>query len=614
MSQSVALKKKGSNPNKAQSPLKNMNFDMQYRSSIELANQFKIKREQLANERNDKAKKEHAPIAHKRKNSEDFIPQQGKSKLVEYKSVIQSSSREELGTSHMVVGKGQTKKILFQSGESIQEKGIKLPMHNFRFQTSSQKGVTASVHVTGETLGNAEEQHDIQELLNFKQVKRKSVLPATSLDQFLEEQQLQKEHDINDLPNCKQVKRKSVIPATSLDQFNKKQAIHIGDETKTDNHTVADDLVDKEEIGGDKCAIDEEIGIDCSTKGILEPKKVRGKTTCKDIHARNLEERKEVTFDKGQAVGPTGKIVSELTNFIGTISRNPRFINLMYTSWHAVPKDTKKRMWEYINSKFLIPVEGKKWVMTGLRDAWKRHKQKIKERCFDKNSTVEDMLAKRPNDIPEGQFRQLIKYWKHPTVQRATKENNEEPSKCEMFIATRTKTGKEIQADTQVAIAELQKHQDSGETADDAFTAVFGKEQPGRLRCYGRSVTTSSLKKDEETNELKQKHANEITSLKEEMTEMREEMRHFFSQLLQNNPGLNVRDMPGCVGSNIASPIDASSAQAVKGQNLPHSSGSTHDPILQKADIVGLALSSLVVIWSLLFCLNLYHHDLPPYP
>ncbi|KAH0657072.1 hypothetical protein KY285_031954 [Solanum tuberosum] len=454
MSQSVALKKKGSNPNKAQSPLKNMNFDMQYRSSTELANQFKIKREQLANEHSDKAKKEHAPIAHKRKN-----PQQGKSKLVEYKSVIQSSSREELGTSHMVVGKGQTKKSLFQSGESIQEKGTKLPMHSFRSQTSSQKGVTASVHVTGETLGNAEEQHDIQDLLNFKQLKRKSVLPATSLDQFLEEQQLQKEHDINDLPNCKQVKRKSVIPTTSLDQFQRKQAIHIGDETKTDNHTVVDDLLDQEEIGRDKCAIDEEIGIDCSTKGILESKKVRGKTTCKDIHARNLEERKEVTFDKGQAVGPTGKIVSELTNFIGTISRNPRFINLMYTSWHAVPKDTKKRMWEYINSKFLIPLEGKKWVMTGLRYAWRRHKQNIKERCFDKNSTIEDMLAKRPNDIPEGQFRQLIKYWKHPTVQamcemnsqnrkkqkwrhrmgpinfarvrvalRATKEDNEEPS------------------------------------------------------------------------------------------------------------------------------------------------------------------------------------------
>uniref|UniRef100_M1E0V0 Uncharacterized protein n=1 Tax=Solanum tuberosum TaxID=4113 RepID=M1E0V0_SOLTU len=143
------------------------------------------------------------------------------------------------------------------------------------------------------------------------------------------------------------------------------------DETKTDNHKVANDLVDQEEIGGDECAIDEEIDIDCGTKRILELKKVRGKTTCKDIHARNLEERKKVTFDKGQAVGPT------------------------------VPKDKKKRMWEYIN--------------------------------------------------------------------RATKENNEEPSKSEMFIATRTKTGKDLHTDTQVAMAEFQNRQNSGETTDDAL-------------------------------------------------------------------------------------------------------------------------------------------------
>ncbi|KAG5598996.1 hypothetical protein H5410_030366 [Solanum commersonii] len=76
MNQSAILKKKGSNPNKTQSPLKNLDVDMQYRSSSELTNKFKIKREQLANERNDRAKKEQAPIPHKRKNSEDFIPQQ----------------------------------------------------------------------------------------------------------------------------------------------------------------------------------------------------------------------------------------------------------------------------------------------------------------------------------------------------------------------------------------------------------------------------------------------------------------------------------------------------------------------------------------------------------
>jgi len=237
MNQSAILKKKGSNPNKAQSPLKNLDFDMQYRSSAELANKFKIKREQLANERNDRAKKEQAPIPHKRKNSEDFIPQQGKSKLLGHKSVIQSSSREELRTSHMIAGKGQTKQRLFQSGESIQEKGIKLPMNNSRFQTSFKEGVTASVHVTGTTLGNGEVQHDIEDLLNFKQVKRKSVRPATSIDLFLDKQQIHNEHDIHD---------------PIINEHNK----------------GLDDLVDQEELGGDECDVEEEIDIDCSTKGM----------------------------------------------------------------------------------------------------------------------------------------------------------------------------------------------------------------------------------------------------------------------------------------------------------------------------------------------------------
>ena len=77
-------------------------------------------------------------------------------------------------------------------------------------------------------------------------------------------------------------------------------------------------------------------------------------------------------------------------------------------------------------------------------------------------------------------------------------------------------------------------------------------------------MTTSSLKKDEEINNLKQKHANEITYLKEEL---REEMRHLFTKLLQNNPGLNFKDITRCVGYNLASPIDASSAQAIRDTN-----------------------------------------------
>ena len=70
-------------------------------------------------------------------------------------------------------------------------------MQNFGFQSSSKEGATASVHVTGTTLGNEQKQHDNQDLLLRKQHKEDDV-----------------DHD---LPNIKQVKKKSVIPATNID-------------------------------------------------------------------------------------------------------------------------------------------------------------------------------------------------------------------------------------------------------------------------------------------------------------------------------------------------------------------------------------------------------------
>ncbi|KAG5579119.1 hypothetical protein H5410_049746 [Solanum commersonii] len=485
MNQSAILKKKGSIPNKAQSPLKNLDADMQYRSSVELVNTFKIKRENVASERNHKAKKEHVPTTHRRKNSEDLIPQQGKSKLFGRKSVIQSSSREELSTSHMIAGKGQNKPRLFQSGESIQEKGIKLPMHNFVFQTPPKKGVTASVHVTGTTLGNGEEQHNNQDLLSFKQVKRKLVLPATSVDQFLKKQQIHKEHDIDhDLPN-----KKEYMPAPSIHEHTK----------------GLDDLEGQEEIGEDECDIGEEVDTDCSTKGISRRKSSR------------------------------------------TNNMNPRFINLMYTSWHRVPKDIKKRMWEYINSKFLIPIEGKKWVMTGLRDAWRLTQTKMKERIFDKSKILKN--NKWRHRMGPINFARV-----QPVALRATKENNEEPSQSEMFIATRIKDGKEIQP-----------YQSCNRTVCSEGSELRNRQNSGNkwmmpLGRVWKGAADLVLEKDEETNKLKQKHANEIGSLKEEMNEMREEMRYFFSRLPQNNPGLNVQDIPWVVGSNLVSPVDASSA------------------------------------------------------
>ena len=105
--------------------------------------------------------------------------------MLGHKSVIQSSSREDLRTSCMIAGKGQTKQRLFQFEESIQDNGTKLPMNNSRFHMSFNKDVTTSAHANGTTLGIGEARHDILDLPNCKQVRRKPVILASTLDQFL---------------------------------------------------------------------------------------------------------------------------------------------------------------------------------------------------------------------------------------------------------------------------------------------------------------------------------------------------------------------------------------------------------------------------------------------
>ena len=114
-------------------------------------------------------------------------------------------------------------------------------MNNSRFHTSFNKDVTASAHVTGTTLGNGEARHDIL-----------------------------------DLTKCKQVKRKPVIQANTIDEFLKDQGIHKDGKTKRDNNTRSDvefmhtPIINKHNKGLDyRVEQEEEIDIDCSTKGMF---------------------------------------------------------------------------------------------------------------------------------------------------------------------------------------------------------------------------------------------------------------------------------------------------------------------------------------------------------
>ncbi|MED6208550.1 hypothetical protein PIB30_046195 [Stylosanthes scabra] len=229
-----------------------------------------------------------------------------------------------------------------------------------------------------------------------------------------------------------------------------------------------------------------------------------------------MEEREEVTFDIEGPIGPIPQSVSNLTSFVGTIDRNKKFVTLLYTSWHAVPQHKKRFMWRYINFREVGDPD--------IRDAWKRFKAKIKQKHFIPYDNIEDLVKNRPLQEVSQRNKKNKEQQKFPhrmgpvnfarvrAALRESKGTNEEPKRFEVFIATRTsRKRKELDERTQSAI------QASGATEEEAFQSLFGKEQPGRLRCYGRSVTQTDLQKHHEISAIKQQHQEEVTTLRSEL-------------------------------------------------------------------------------------------------
>ncbi|XP_057740132.1 uncharacterized protein LOC130957282 [Arachis stenosperma] len=327
-------------------------------------------------------------------------------------------------------------------------------------------------------------------------------------------------------------KRMLGVKAITIDEFLKENGIDVeieGPSTELSEDGKESMALDKDYYQHVMEDIDDE-------EGEPKKKKTRGKTTCKEIYARTMEQQEEVTFDLGQPVGPTDQSVSNLTSFVGTIGRNKRF------------------------TKFLFPDSGEKWLMQAIRDAWKRFKGKIKQKHFVPYDIIEDMVKNRP---PQG----LGDTRSISQRNKQHKENVKFPHRMGPINFGRVR----------VAMEDFQHRQATGETEEEAFEAIFGKEQPGRVRLYGRSVTKTDLKKHAEINEIKNQHKEEVSSLKDKLGYMEAQqqkqeakqqkqdeeihgLRNIIKLLLQRSePGMRPEELEALLQDAQQSPIDANS-------------------------------------------------------
>ncbi|MED6175123.1 hypothetical protein PIB30_075486 [Stylosanthes scabra] len=113
--------------------------------------------------------------------------------------------------------------------------------------------------------------------------------------------------------------------------------------------------------------------------------------------------------------------------------------------------------------------------MEKLCGAWKKYKGEVKKFHFKKYRTKKEMLKNRPLEIPEIQFRKLIRYWSLSEIMALSNKNTENRSKqtCPHRMGSTNFGIVRKQLD------EIQHRIEAGENDEDAFISVLGKDQPG---------------------------------------------------------------------------------------------------------------------------------------
>ncbi|WJX34279.1 hypothetical protein P8452_22405 [Trifolium repens] len=376
----------------------------------------------------------------------------------------------------------------------------------------------------------------------------------------------------------KKSKRTHLCPSMLIDDFLK--------ENGKDAEKEIEKLIEDE---GDTL-VEEQENVDCEEAAETNEttkKRTRGPTRCLKTYARPPNKREEVTLDDdGEIIGPDAKTVVGLSNFLGTIARNSDFCPLIYTNFKLLLEEERKkdhldrreRIWRYVNRYYIIPDEGKKAVFHCLNVAWRRYKYDIKKDHFLKYASMKDRLKNRPDSISEDHFKKLLIYWKDNKVQAISQKNavnrskqkfrhrvgptnfasirakmrekkGGEVSQAEVFVETRKKSrkGKEVDGETQVAIDKLQESiEKSAEAAKETFHSLFGKERSGRIRCHGRTATPSSLRKKEEIALVKKQYDGKIADMSQKMGAMEVLLKSVY---IQQNPHLSEEDVDNMISN-----------------------------------------------------------------
>ncbi|GAB2273473.1 hypothetical protein Dimus_008265 [Dionaea muscipula] len=275
---------------------------------------------------------------------------------------------------------------------------------------------------------------------------------------------------------------------------------------------------------------------------VTAKKRKRGRTMKQGIHVRGLEDRDSIIVNPYfQPVGPDEKIITDFSEFLGTVARMSNLCPLNAEKWtdmNKFYKGAKERIWEYVKKRWIVPESARKWVLRTVGADWRTFKCRLKKKHYKPYKNNKMRWKNRPTEVSAEHFKWLLKKWDDPKDKDRAKvnalnrakvtnvhtcgpksfalirerlknanEDKKEPTSVEMFKATRKRViGRVYKApieNTQNKIVQMEALQSlqCGENVEsvDPFVVVLGNEH--RVKLYGRGVTSSSIRKTSSGNE-----------------------------------------------------------------------------------------------------------------
>nr|POF10389.1 hypothetical protein CFP56_61457 [Quercus suber] len=106
----------------------------------------------------------------------------------------------------------------------------------------------------------------------------------------------------------------------------------------------------------------------------------------------------------------------------------------MPLNWMHVPPHHKEDAWVEIQKKWIInpeilhPANQMAWAMHLLGELRRNRRTKLKKKCYPKDASKEEVLAKIPGWAEKQQYADLVDYWFHPDTETLVNKNKKSRS------------------------------------------------------------------------------------------------------------------------------------------------------------------------------------------